>query len=390
MVNLKQATLIIILLGVVSLFGDFTYEGARSIIPTFFTTVLGGSVLFLGIATGFGDFIGYSFRFVSGRLADTTHRYWALTFIGYALSLLLLPMLAFVHAYVLAAVIIVLDRFGKAVRQPAKDYIISTLAETGKSGRAFAISEGLDQIGAIIGPLVVSAIIFYQNSYQNAFLALFIPGILAIVILAFTYRFYVRVPPKKRKVAEKVEMPFRKFFLYSLAVAVSAAGLYGIAFVLYGAQTQVSSYVIPLIFLVSMAGEGAFGFVFGILYDRIGRKLVYLSMVIAPLIPLALGVGTATYFFIAAVAIGAVMGIQDTVMRAVVSSMVPAKRRGFAFGIFNALYGFGLMVSGVVIGYFYALSGAITAYVIALQAVAIVLLYFSFRGIGGEASDRIK
>jgi MFS family permease len=381
MVNLKRATLIIILLGVVSLFGDFTYEGARSIIPTFFTTVLGGSVLFLGIATGIGDFVGYSFRVVSGRLADTTRRYWALTFIGYALSLLLLPMLAFVHAYILAAVIIVLDRFGKAVRQPAKDYIISTLAEKGKSGRAFAISEGLDQIGAIVGPLVVSAIIFYQNSYTDAFMVLFIPGIIALVILAFAYRFYIKVPPKKRKVTEKGSIPFRNFILYSLAVAVSAAGLYGVSFILFGAQAKVSTYIIPIIFLVAMAGEGAFGFVFGILYDRMGRKLVYLSMIIAPLIPLALGGGSLVYFFLAALMVGAVMGIQDTVMRAVVSSMVPPTRRGFAFGIFNALYGFGLMVSSITIGYLYYASGTITAYIIVLQVASIVLLYLSFRGI---------
>lgn len=376
---ISQGTLLIIILGIVSLFADFVYEGGRSIVPQFFTTGLGGSVFLLGIVLGLGDFVGYSIRLLSGRLADKTHGYWNLTFIGYVINMVALPLLAFTGNYVIAAVLIVAERAGKGIRTPPKDYIISTAAQSGKIGKAFAINEALDQTGAIIGPLVMALIILYTNSYRFAFEFLFIPAILAIATLVIAYKFHRRMHVTKHEIAPGKTMTSRRFLLYSLAVAVSAAGLYNVSFVLVGAQAEISTYMIPLIFLTAMVGEGFFGVVFGLLYDKVGKNLVYAGLIIAAMMPFALSVSLPVFLFVAALIFGAVTGIQDTVMRSVVGSMIPEGKRGRAYGVFNSLYGFGLMASSIIIGYLYYSLGTVILYVIAAQILALALLFLSFR-----------
>ncbi len=379
---ISQGTMLIIILGVVSLFGDFVYEGGRSIIPQFFTTGLGGSVFLLGVVLGVGDFIGYSIRLVSGRLADKTHDYWAITFIGYIINMLALPLLAFTGSYIIAAILIVAERAGKGIRSPPKDYIISTAAKEGKVGRAFAINEALDQTGAIIGPIVMSLIILYRNDYRLAFEFLFLPAVVSLATLAIAYWYHKKVPKKKHVMDKSKIMTFRRFILYSLAVAVSAAGLYNVSFMLVSAQGVLSTYLIPLIFLTAMVGEGFFGVVFGILYDKVGKGLVYIGLITAAVLPFVLMKSLPLFLFSAALLFGAVTGIQDTVMRSVVGSMIPEKKRGHAYGIFNSFYGFGLMASSIVIGYLYYSLGIATMYILATQAIALVLLYLSFRKAG--------
>ena len=379
--RISRRTMLIVIIGIVSLFADFVYEGGRSIIPQFFTTGLGGSVFLLGIVLGIGDFVGYSIRLLSGRLADKTHGYWTLTFIGYIINMVALPLLAFTGNYIIAAILIVSERAGKGIRTPPKDYIISTAAKAGKVGKAFAINEALDQTGAIIGPLAMALIILYTNSYRFAFEFLFIPAALAIATLVIAYKYNKHVQKRKSVMNPSSIMSSKRFLIYSIAVAVSAAGLYNVSFVLVGAQSQISTYLIPLIFLTAMVGEGFFGVVFGLLYDRVGRGLVYVGLLAAAAMPFALIGSLPIFLFVAALIFGAVTGIQDTVMRSVVGSMIPESKRGNAYGIFNSLYGFGLMASSIVIGYLYYSLGTAIAYILATQAVAVVLLYLSFRKI---------
>ena len=379
---ISQGTMLIIILGVVSLFGDFVYEGGRSIVPQFFTTGLGGSVFLLGVVLGVGDFIGYSIRLLSGRLADRTHGYWTITFVGYIINMLALPLLAFTGNYIVAAVLIVAERAGKGIRSPPKDYIVSTAAKQGRVGRAFAINEALDQTGAIIGPIVMSLIILYRNDYRLAFEFLFLPAIISLATLVIAYQYHKRVPKKKHAMDKSKIMAFNRFILYSLAVAVSAAGLYNVSFMLVSAQGVLSTYLIPLVFLTAMVGEGFFGVVFGILYDRVGKNLVYIGLITAAVLPFVLMKSLPLFLFSAALLFGAVTGIQDTVMRSVVGSMIPEKRRGHAYGIFNSFYGFGLMASSIVIGYLYYSLGIATVYILITQATALALLYLSFRKTG--------
>jgi MFS family permease len=120
----RRALKFVVLLGIVSLFSDMTYEGARSVTGPFLA-VLGASGTVVGIVAGAGELVGYALRLWSGRLVDRTHRYWPIMFVGYILNLLSVPLLALSGHWVAAAVLMVLERVGKAIRTPTRDVMLS-------------------------------------------------------------------------------------------------------------------------------------------------------------------------------------------------------------------------------------------------------------------------
>src|SRR3989337_1863569 len=161
----RRALRFIVLLGLVSLFAYVTYEGARSMTGPFMA-ILGASGAVVGVVAGLGELVGYGMRLAAGYFTDKTHRYWALTIFGYAVNLLAAPALAFAGSWQIAAALIILERFGKAIRSPAKDAMLSYATKEVGRGWGFGIHEALDQIGAILGPLIISCVLYYQENYR--------------------------------------------------------------------------------------------------------------------------------------------------------------------------------------------------------------------------------
>ena len=158
----KAALHFIILLGFVSLFADITYEGARSITGPYLS-LLGASGAAVGLIVGTGELVGYGLRAVFGYICDKTRGYWPLTIIGYSVNLLAVPFLALATNWQWAAFFILLERFGKAIRTPARDTMLSyATKETGR-GWGFGLHEALDQVGAIIGPLLIGVLLFFSG-----------------------------------------------------------------------------------------------------------------------------------------------------------------------------------------------------------------------------------
>ena len=385
--KIPKGTFLIIIIGIASFFADFTYESANSMFPQFFTHI-GGSAFILGIVLGVSQFVGYAFRLVSGRLVDKTKAYWSVIFIGYAINLFAVPLLALSGNYFMAAILIFMEYFGKGIRVPPRDYVVSVAASSGKMGRAFAIQEGLDQAGAVAGPLSVAVILLYSvESYRVAFALLGIPAVITLAVLVNAYLYYNKAKIKPINTYDQEFLSSRQFLTYSSAIAVSAAGLYPLAFVQVYSYLSISQYLVPIIFAVAMAGEGIFGVIFGLLYDKVGRNLVFLGLVIPLFIPFLLLRDELGLFLVAGLFYGAATGIQDTSMRAVVGSMIQVENRVYSFGIFNAFYGFGLLVSDVVVGYLFHSIHVIIAYVITVQIIAFVLLAISFRRKEREVSS---
>ena len=161
----------VLLTGAVSLFSDFTHEGARSLLGPYLA-LLGASAFIVGLVTGFGEFLGYALRLVSGRWADATGRFWPITILGYAVQMAAVPALALTHTWPQAAALIVLERVGRAIRVPPRDVMLSHAAKgMGGYGWAFGLHEALDQAGAMVGPLVVAAMLAWRGSYPLAFAA---------------------------------------------------------------------------------------------------------------------------------------------------------------------------------------------------------------------------
>ena len=182
----KEARRFIILLGWVSLFADLCYEGMRSAIGPYLA-LLGASATAVGIVAGTGEAIGYGLRYASGSLADRTKRYWTLAIAGYAANLIAVPLLAFAGSWPMVAALVGLERLGKAVRSPAKSTLTSFAASKMGAGKVFAITEAMDQIGGLLGPLLVAAVLAWRgdsaSGFAWAFALLAIPAAITLAVL---------------------------------------------------------------------------------------------------------------------------------------------------------------------------------------------------------------
>ena len=142
----------VLLIGALSFFADFTYEGARSVLGPFLASMQ-ASAIAVGWISGGGERLGDGLRLVSGRLADATGRFWPITIFGYVLQMASVPALALAHSWQAAAVLIILERVGKAIRNPPRDVMLAhTGQRVGGYGWAFGVHEALDQFGALCGP----------------------------------------------------------------------------------------------------------------------------------------------------------------------------------------------------------------------------------------------
>ena len=200
----RAAIRFIVLIGVVSLFGDMTYEGARSITGPYLAT-LGASATIVGVVAGFGELVGYAIRLLSGYIGDRTGRYWTVTIIGYILNLFAVPLLALAGSWEIAVVLIVAERMGRALRAPTRDAMLSHAATRTGAGWAFGLHEAMDTTGAIIGPLAVSAALYFGRGYTTSFAMLVVPAILSIFVLLVARSQFPA--PRDLEIVEPIRQP---------------------------------------------------------------------------------------------------------------------------------------------------------------------------------------
>ncbi len=349
----QSLTAFVLRLGVVSLFADFTYEGSHAILGSFLAK-LGASPLWVGFIAGSGEMLGYGMRLVSGRYADKTRRYWPIMSAGYILNLLAVPALAFVTTLAPAVTLILFERLGKGIRNPSRNVLLARAGEVLGHGRAFGIHEFLDQTGAVLGPLTV-AVLVALSGYPLAFAALLLPAILAFIGLRWAYHIRPSLKPRA-----KSPLSFRFPALYFGYMAFAALTVMGFAhFILFSYHLAVSHRLaapwIPVLYALAMAASGLAAIPTGLLFDRIGLKLLYaiplLTLVTNPLLflarrPLAIAAGTILW--------GVTLGVQSTCIRAGVARLVSDARRGSAFGLFDAGFGTAWMMGSLIMGGLYA------------------------------------
>jgi MFS family permease len=350
----KNAYLGILLLGTVSLMGDVVYEGSRGIVPSYLE-FLGATALIVGLVGGLGDFLGYALRLVSGFLADTTHAYWLFIFLGYGL-IVSIPFLGISLGLEIAVVLILLERLGKAFRSPARDTVLSIISKDVGAGKAFGIHELLDQIGAILGPLIVAFLLLSTNNYNFTFGFLFLPFLVLLVVLAYTYK---RIGSKTiaiepQKIEGKKEKLAKPFYIYTFAVLLNSAGLIAYTLILYEASTilePTQQWIVPLIYLLIQGVDAPTALIAGYAYDKFGIRILAIPFLLSLFPPLLTMLDAQLSTLIAAAVIfGLVLGMQESIYRAAVSELTPISSRGTAYGIFNTAYGVGFLISGTVYG----------------------------------------
>ena len=390
----------VVVFGVVSLFADMVYEGARSIIGPYLAT-LGASAIIVAVAAGAGEFIGYGLRVVSGYLVTRSRHYWSWTIVGYALTVLSVPLIGVTHAVAPTLLLYGTERLGKAVRSPAKDTLLSYASTRTGSGAAFGVHQAMDQVGAVAGPLLLAAVLSWRTGdYQVAFAVLALPGVVVMAILLWLR---VRVPEPiayesppldgsaepDASAAASVQTRSRQplpplLWRYVGAVGVLSSGVASFPLLAFHAQTQglLTEAQIPALFALAMLVDGVSGLLTGRVYDRRGPSVLLLVPVAASIAaiaftfnPVLVWVGVAIW--------GLVNGILDSTIKAVVTRLVPPDTRATAFGWLALVRGIGLLLAGAILGLAYERSTTLViTLIVAANAIALWGLWSVLRNSG--------
>jgi MFS family permease len=377
MKKMDSALTFVVLIGVVSLFADMTYEGARGINGQYLA-LLGASATVVGIVAGFGELIGYGLRLLSGYVSDRTGRYWAVTIVGYVVNLAAVPLLALAGRWEIAALLMIAERVGKAIRTPARDAMLSHATKEMGRGWGFGVHEALDQIGAVLGPLIVVSVFYFRGDYPTGYGILLIPAVLALGVLATARRLYPR--PRDLEIGTPVldTRGFTKgYWLYVAATALIAAGFADFPLIAYHFKkaAHLSDHIIPIFYSVAMGVDALAALVFGRLFDRIGFPvLVLVSFLTAFFAPLVF-LGGFSMALLGMTLWGVGMGAQESIIRAAVAGMAAREKRGTAYGIFNAVYGVSWFLGSAFMGLLYDVSlPAVVVFAVVMQLGSIPLL----------------
>ena len=350
----RRAWTVVVLFGLVSLLADMTYEGARSLIGPYLGLLGAGAAVVAAVA-GLGEWLAHGLRLLSGYWSDRTRAYWTFVFVGYGVNLLSVPLLALARSWPVAAGLVVLERIGKALRTPARDALLSQATEHVGHGRGFGLHEALDQIGAVLGPALMAVVVWKTGAMRPAFAVLLLPALAALGMLVLARHRHPAAPtgaapPGFRQGVQR--MP-RAFWIYLAAAGLLAAGFVDFPFIAY-VQTRTGGMPVawvPLLYILAMAVDAAAALLFGRLFDRLGMRALPLALlpalpapalVLLPLPRAAALVGVTLW--------GLGMGVQESVLRAGVASMVPQSHRGTAYGLFNTGYGLAWFLGSLVVG----------------------------------------
>lgn len=374
----------VIALGTVSFFTDFSTEMILGILPLFIISNLGASKAILGAIEGSAELISYAFRMVSGSLSDTFGKRKIFILAGYGLSTISKPFFAITTSWVDAFLVRAGDRVGKGLRTAPRDALIADSIPESKVGKAFGIHRSIDQIGAIVGPLVAFALLQVID-IRGIFLVSLIPGAIAVVILIVV----VKEVAIKRSInglsmfsnIGSVVKGNKPFVLLLIISGIFGLAAFNFSFVLLRASDLgVAKSFIPLVYAVINIAHTVIGFPSGLLADRVGKeKVLALSFgifLVSSMMMIMLS-GNSIYAYVIAIAYGIYMGISETVQRAVVPRYVPLDLRGTAFGLYNLVIGATFFASNVIFGFLWDNHGLMYAvfYSVIITTVAILAMF---------------
>ena len=380
-----SAVKIIILFGVISLLGDLVYESARGANSQYFNLLSIGAAQ-VGLIFGIGEFLGYFLRLLAGILSDRSGKHWLFIFAGYGM-LLVVPLMGFTMNWNILVILILMERTGKSLRNPAKETILSGVAEGQVGlGFAFGLQEALDQIGALAGPLIFTLVFLLTRKngipeYQLGYRMLFIPFALLIIFVLFVYSGIKRGELikniKKKEFRSERLKPI--FWIYTGFTFFCTLGFVNFSIIGYHlkANNLMSDGNITLLYSGAMAVDAAAAMLVGKAYDRKKNKkktktggLSVLPAIpfLTLLLPFTTISGSTAAIIIGMAVFGIIMGAHETVMRCAIADITPFYKRGFSYGIFNAAYGLALLIGSALMGRLYDLDQ--TRIIIVLTCVA--------------------
>jgi MFS family permease len=346
------------LLGWVSFFTDMASEMVYPLLPLFLTRVLGAGAMSLGVIEGAAEAANSVLKVVSGWLADRWGTPKKLVLGGYGLSSAVRPLIGIATSWPQVLAIRFSDRLGKGIRGAPRDAMLADFAAANVRGRVYGFHRAMDHAGAVAGPLIAAAYLyFHPGDYRTLFTLTIIPGIVVILVL-------LRVPERARGSApagdaarparllrpSTLGMPFYRamavILLFSLGNASDAFLLLRLG------DLGIASFWIPLLWSALHVVKVASSLGGGILSDRLGRRtMIGMGWVIYALVYAGFGVFDTPALVVAIfLSYGLYFGLTEGVEKAWVADMAPAAARGTAFGIYNAVLGMGSLAASLLFG----------------------------------------
>ncbi|MFH2043771.1 MAG: MFS transporter [Pseudomonadota bacterium] len=374
-------------LGFVSMFMDISSELIHSLLPVFMSTVLGASMITIGIIEGIGEAAASITKVFSGAISDYLGKRKLLAVIGYGLAAVTKPVfpLAISINWVFAARFI--DRIGKGIRGAPRDALVADIAPIELRGAAYGLRQSLDSVGAFIGPLIALAFMAWlANDIRMVLWIAVVPAFIAVALLIFG----VHDPESTKKksgvrntliLTDAKRLPLR-YWLVVLLGAVFALARFSEAFLILRAQdVGLSIGYVPLIMIVMNIVYTATAYPAGVAADRLSQKkilIIGLAMLVAADLVLAAAKSPLTAF-VGAALWGLHMGLTQGLFTKLVADTAPSELRGTAFGVFNLVGGSSLLLASVIAGSIWNAFGApaafLTGAVFAMLALLGLLAY---------------
>jgi MFS family permease len=372
----------IFMLGLTSFFNDVSSEMVLSSFPAFFTSVLKSGAASLGLVEGIADGAANLLKIYSGQLSDRLRRRRIFILVGYAMSVSVRPFYIFMSSIGGVLGLRVIDRVGKGVRDAPRDVIISVSSEPGEVGRSFGYHRAMDTVGGILGPLIAFIILSqWPGAFNAVFMTAFFIGLLSVVTVLFVKDVFIAP-----SVNSTMKFSFKalatlppRFKIYLVSIFILSIGSLPTAVLLLSVLSiGLSVASIPLFYMVYGISFAAFSYGSGKMSDGIGTSRVlvfgyvllmlsYLMFVLSQTIPTLV---------ISFITLGIFSACTDSTQRAFVAKATPESERGTAYGVFNAVVGFGVMFAGIIGGYLWQYAGPVTALFIAILLVLVGLVVF--------------
>lgn len=383
------------LLGWSSLFTDAATEMIYPLLPVYLSRVLGTGPLSLGIIEGVAEAVNSALKIVSGYVSDRREKRRSIVIAGYALSSTARPLIALTTGWPQVLLVRALDRTGKGIRGAPRDAMLARFAATAERGRIFGFHRAMDHAGAIVGPLVATAILFFApGEYRLVFALTVIPGAIAVALLFLVPEPTAVVPIPVASTGDAGVRPEgrRRLFAFFAILLLFSLGNSADAFLLLRLADEIGNATyVPLLWSglhVVKASLSTWG---GTLSDRIGRKqVIVIGWLLYAVVYLGFAMASSAQTLIAWFLLyGVFFALTEGAEKALVADLAPASRHGLAFGAYNTALGIGALGASIVFGLLYERFGAATAFTTGAALAASAALLLSFVPISSRAGAMI-
>lgn len=364
---------------------DISSEMVHSLLPMFLVTTMGASVFTIGLIEGIAESTALILKVFSGAFSDYLGRRKGLAVAGYAVSAFTKPIFPLATTIQLVLGARFLDRIGKGVRDAPRDALIVDITPSEIRGAAFGLRQSLDTVGAFLGPLIAVALMSaWANDFQSVFWAATLPAVIALLLMIFA------VHEKNRKVSQVITNPLSLKSIKNLGspywMVVLLGALLGLArfsdafLVLRAFDSGMPMALVPLIMVLMNVVYAATAYPFGKLSDRIGHvKILMFGIAILFVADICFASGIHWTNVVGGVTLwGFHMGLTQGLMASLIAAVAPADLRGTAYGFYNLVLGFSMLLASALAGFIWDEWGAAyTFYASAGMCLAcLVLLVF--------------